>query len=113
LSYSAILTSGTLFHWLTCGRPVLAPACGTIPAYVLDDWNGFAYRDQESLKRLLAHCEALPEEELARLGCNAQSTAAQLEWGMWNVAGLWRIRLTPGAADDLKAWAVAVHYLHG
>jgi glycosyltransferase involved in cell wall biosynthesis len=87
LSYSAILTSGTLFHWLSCGRPVLAPACGTIPAYVIDDWNGFAYHDQESLKRLLAHCEALPEEELARLGCNAQSTAKQLEWGMWNVGG--------------------------
>jgi glycosyltransferase involved in cell wall biosynthesis len=88
LSYSTILTSGTLFHWLTCGRPVLAPACGTIPAYVIDDWNGFAYRrDEESLKRVLAHCAALPDEELARLGRNAQSTAKQLEWGMWNVGG--------------------------
>ena len=88
LSYSTILTSGTLFHWLTCGRPVLAPACGTIPAYVIDDWNGFTYRrDEESLKCVLAHCAALPDEELARQGRNAQSTAEQLEWGMWNVGG--------------------------
>jgi len=85
LSYSEILTSGTLFHWFTCGRPVLAPACGTIPAYVLEGWNGFAYRDQESLEVVLAHCAKLPREELARLAHNAQTTAAQLEWRMWNV----------------------------
>ncbi len=84
LSYRAILTSGSLFHWLTCSRPVLAPTCGTIPAYVIDDWNGFTYRNQESLKCVLAHCAKLPEEELARLGRNARTTAEQLDWGMWN-----------------------------
>ena len=64
-----------------------ATAIEELTVYVIDDWNGFAYHDQESLKRLLAHCAALPEEGLARLGCNAQSTAKQLMWGMWNVGG--------------------------
>jgi hypothetical protein len=43
--------------------------------------------DHKLLKRFLAHGAALPKEELARLGCNAQSTAKQLVWGMWNVGG--------------------------
>jgi len=84
LSYGATLTSGTLFHWLTCGCPVLAPASGTIPAYVLDGWNGLTYRDPKSLGRLLASLMTLPKEELARLARNAQTTAARLSWRMWN-----------------------------
>jgi glycosyltransferase involved in cell wall biosynthesis len=84
LSYGTTLTSGTLFHWLTCGCPVLAPASGTIPAYILDGWNGFTYRDTASLERLLAGFLTLPREELARLARNAQTTAAQLRWRMWN-----------------------------
>jgi glycosyltransferase involved in cell wall biosynthesis len=82
LAYGATLTSGTLFHWLTCGRAVLAPASGTIPAYLVDGWNGFSYSDSESLKRVLTLCAQLPKAEMTRLEHNARSTAMQLKWGM-------------------------------
>ncbi|MBL8474343.1 MAG: hypothetical protein JNM98_21325 [Rhodocyclaceae bacterium] len=83
LSYSAILTSGSLFHWLTSGRPVLAPMTGTIPAYLVDGWNGYAYRDGAQLSRLLHHCAHLPRAEIDRMGDNARITAQQLDWSMW------------------------------
>ena len=82
LSYASILTSGTLFLWLSSGRPVLAPAIGTIPAYLVDGWNGFSYTDPGRLEELLLRCASLPDAELARLGANALNTARQLEWGM-------------------------------
>lgn len=83
LSYSAILTSGGLFHWQTCGRAVLAPAMGTIPAYLIDGWNGVSYRDRDNLKKRLAYCVALPPDELRRMGENAQAVAKQLDWRLW------------------------------
>jgi glycosyltransferase involved in cell wall biosynthesis len=83
LSYSAILTSGSLVHWQTCGRPVLAPAMGTIPAYVIDGWNGVSYSDRDCLKKRLAHFVALPTEELHRMGNNALAVARQLDWRLW------------------------------
>lgn len=83
LSYSAILTSGSLVHWLSCGRPVLAPGIGTIPGYLVDGWNGFSYRDAAMLRRLLAYCQALPDGECDRLAANALATAQQLDWRMW------------------------------
>lgn len=83
LSYSSVLTSGTLFHWFTCGRPVLAPVAGTIPAYVVDGWNGFTYRDGTSLQHVLSHCVALPRSVLDALDGNAQATARQLQWELW------------------------------
>lgn len=82
LSYASILTSGTLFLWLSSGRPVLAPAIGTIPAYLVDGWNGFSYTDPGRLEELLLRCASLPDAELARLGANALNTARQLEWRM-------------------------------
>jgi len=83
LSYAAILTSGSLFHWLSCGRPVLAPVRGTIPAYLVDGWNGYSYRNMDVLRELLAYCVTLPRHALERLGMNARNTAQQLEWRMW------------------------------
>jgi glycosyltransferase involved in cell wall biosynthesis len=83
LSYVALLTSGSLFHWLSSGRPVLAPLSGTIPAYLVDGWNGYGYRDAESLQQLLDHCAELPVGERERMGNNAYMTARQLEWRMW------------------------------
>lgn len=83
LSYNRVLTSGSLFHWLSCGRPVLSPASGTIPAYLVDGWNGYGYRDAESLQELLDHCAALPETERERLGSNAYLTAQQMAWRLW------------------------------
>lgn len=83
LSYSTILTSGSLFHWQTCGRPVLAPAMGTIPAYLVDGWNGVSYQNRDSLKKRLAYCVAQPTEELRRMGRNALAVARQLDWRLW------------------------------
>jgi glycosyltransferase involved in cell wall biosynthesis len=83
LSYSTILTSGGLFHWQTCGRPVLAPAMGTIPAYLIDGWNGVSYQNRNSLKKRLAYCVAQPKEELRRMGRNALAVAKQLDWRLW------------------------------
>lgn len=99
LSYSAILTSGSLVHWLSCGRPVLAPAIGTIPGYLVDGWNGFSYRDAGMLRRLLAYCQALPQGECDRLGANALATARQLDWRMW--------RAKPDGARDTKIASLA------
>jgi len=83
LSYGAILTSGSLFHWLSCGCPVLAPMIGTIPAYLVDGWNGYSYRDANALREVLSNCAELSGGEVARLGNNARMTAQQMEWRMW------------------------------
>ncbi|MBX3670111.1 MAG: hypothetical protein KF778_17050 [Rhodocyclaceae bacterium] len=83
LSYGAVLTSGSLFHWLSAGRPVLAPMVGTLPAYVVDGWNGYGYRDSNALRRLLEHCARLPGSEIERMGANALATAQGLDWSMW------------------------------
>lgn len=84
LSYSAILTSGSLAHWMTCGRPVLAPKMGTIPAYLVNGWNGLDYRDAHSLGERLALAASLPAMELERMGQNALATARQMRWMMWS-----------------------------
>ena len=83
LSYTAILTSGTLFHWLSCGRPVLGPSLGIIPAYLVNGWNGYMYRDAGHLKDILLCCSSLPKQGMERLGDNAARTARQLNWKMW------------------------------
>lgn len=85
LSYSAVLTSGALFHWFTCGRAVLAPVRGTIPGYLVDGWNGYGYRDADTLRHLLSHCAALSGNALEYLGNNALTTAQQLEWRLWKI----------------------------
>lgn len=82
LSYDATLTSGTLFHWLSVGCPVLAPDKGTIPCYVVDSWNGFRYCSVADAARVINGLAGKPAEVL-RLGRNAAATAAQLHWGLW------------------------------
>ncbi len=83
LSYKSIMTSGSLFHWLTCGRPIIAPAIGTIPAYVVPGWNGWLYDDHDDLRLCLAAAAQLPVEETKRLEANALETASKLKWRMW------------------------------
>lgn len=80
LSYSAILTSGSLIHWLSCGRPVIAPSLGTIPAYVVDAWNGFLYENGEQLKNILRYCSSLPQPFFEKICSNAKKTAEALDW---------------------------------
>lgn len=83
LSYNAILTSGSLVHWLSCGRLVLAPSIGTVPAYLVDGWNGFLFSDDKSLKQRLTIAAQLSADSLSRMEANAQATAQQLSWRMW------------------------------
>lgn len=80
LSYRDILTSGALMHWATLGLPVLAPAIGTIPAYVVDGWNGLLYRTPAELARHVRRMLDAPPETLTRLGDNARRMAETLNW---------------------------------
>ena len=83
LAYRAILTSGSLVHWFSGGRPVLTKMVGTIPAYLVNGWNGYAYRDAADLRRLLHACALMSDAEIRRMGENARATAKQMEWRMW------------------------------
>ncbi len=83
LSYNAILTSGSLFHWFSCARTVLAPRCGTIPGYLVNGWNGLTYDDHAGLRQALDFCAGLPADELERLGNNALATVSPVAWTMW------------------------------
>lgn len=83
LSYNTVLTSGSLVHWFSCGRPVLAPAAGTIPAYLINGWNGFDYNDDLSLAGCLKRISQMHSEDMDRLECNALSVAQRLGWIMW------------------------------
>mgnify|MGYP006425290089 CR=1 FL=1 len=78
LSYRSILTSGAMFHTLSLGVPVLAPRLGTIPAYIVDGWNGYTYSDAQDLERLLYECSSAPLP--ATLAKNAARTAQRLRW---------------------------------
>jgi glycosyltransferase involved in cell wall biosynthesis len=80
LSYRSILTSGALFHLMSAGLPVIAPRMGTIPAYVVEGWNGFTYSSPEELERVLRHCVTLSKEDLAIMGENSLALASALRW---------------------------------
>jgi glycosyltransferase involved in cell wall biosynthesis len=83
LAYDQVLTSGTLIHWFSEGRPVLAPPKGTIPAHLAPGWNGFFYSDSDALGRVLDrlyYAEADTNEILSK---NAYATARYLEWKPW------------------------------
>lgn len=80
LSYRGILTSGALFHMLSYGLPPIAPALGTIPAYVDDGWNGYRYTDMRDLDAAVDRFMALSRARLSRLQANAARTADALHW---------------------------------
>jgi predicted GH43/DUF377 family glycosyl hydrolase/glycosyltransferase involved in cell wall biosynthesis len=80
LSYRDILTSGSLVHWLSRGVPVIAPAKGTIPGYVVEGWNGFLYGEYEDLARVLQSCLSLPASQLALLKGNALAGGSSMQW---------------------------------
>lgn len=80
LSYSSILTSGALFHWLSCGIPVIAPDIGTLPAYVVNEWNGFLYRDESELYEIIDNSFKMNSIERKKMAYNAKSTAESLSW---------------------------------
>lgn len=83
LTYDRILTSGTLFHWLSAGRPVLAPHLGTVPAYVIDGWNGWFYHNPSDLQAKLAHMIHAPPATQAYWTHNARQSGDTLQWRLW------------------------------
>ena len=80
LSYSDILTSGTLFHWFSCGKPVIAPSRGTIPAYVVEGWNGFLYNDTDELSVAVDKAKSMSASKIKEMGNNALDVAKRLRW---------------------------------
>lgn len=80
LSYRAILTSGSLMHSFSAGVPVLAPELGTLPAYVVQGWNGFLYGDEADFEFLLRQRLADRAESIQILARNAARTASGLKW---------------------------------
>lgn len=79
LSYDRVLTSGTLAHWQGVGRPVLAPALGTLPAHVVPGWNGFLYDDAETMTHWLRYCINQPGA-LQRMTAQAAQSGGTLHW---------------------------------
>jgi glycosyltransferase involved in cell wall biosynthesis len=80
LCYRDILTSGSLFQALSFGVPVLAPKLGSIPAYVVEGWNGFLYdagaqAEARSLKLSLDYTF-----DTKALSSSALSTAMSVSW---------------------------------
>lgn len=80
LTYRDILTSGTLFHMMSAGVPVLGPELGTIPCYVVPGWNGFLYSDGDSLSRRVRDIVSLEDVKRSELAKNARKTTESLEW---------------------------------
>jgi len=80
LSYRAILTSGSLFHALSLGVPVIAPDLGTIPAYVVHGWNGYVYHGESDLDATLQRAVEASQAARSALAANAASTARRLHW---------------------------------
>lgn len=79
LCYRAILTSGSLFQTFSLGVPAIAPNLGTIPAYVVQGWNGYLYSSGGALERLLALRGRDDADFRAALARNALETAALLD----------------------------------
>mgnify|MGYP005994636817 CR=1 FL=1 len=53
LIYNNILTPGSLFHFLSHEKSIIAPNLGVIPCYIVNGVNGFVYTDSTSLSSLL------------------------------------------------------------
>lgn len=80
IPYKAILTSGSLFHWLSAGRLVVAPDMGLVPTHVVDGWNGRLYKDWQHLAQILMHLATLERSQMNYLHFNALQTGRQLQW---------------------------------
>jgi predicted GH43/DUF377 family glycosyl hydrolase/glycosyltransferase involved in cell wall biosynthesis len=80
LTYREILTSGSVIHWLSRGVPVIAPAKGTIPAYVVPDWNGALYENHEQLADTLTNCLTSMLPHANALSQNALQAGISMTW---------------------------------
>lgn len=80
LCYRDISTSGSLFHALSTGTPVVAPKLGTIPSYLFEGYNGYLYNADDSESCLTAIRRILSASDAAKLRSQAARSVAQLDW---------------------------------
>jgi glycosyltransferase involved in cell wall biosynthesis len=80
LSYRDILTSGSLFQAFSFGAPVIAPSLGSIPAYVVDGWNGFLYESPEELGKILNDFKKLSKLKVSTMGENGLTSIKSISW---------------------------------
>lgn len=88
LSYRRISTSGSLFHALSAGTPVLAPALGTIPHYVSSGDNGVLYAagDVTGCALALRRLWSLDTHEREQWGLRAKRSVSHLSWAAMRTA---------------------------
>jgi len=79
LTYKQILTSGSLFQAFSFAKPVLAPDLGSIPAYVVNGFNGYTYTQSDFSERL-TQIISLSKAQNERMSSNARLTAESLQW---------------------------------
>ena len=82
LPYNKVLTSGSMLHALSFGRPVIAPRVGMIEETLEDGFNGFMY-DMESLDSLIfamSNLSMLSREKLKILFENSLKSIKHLSW---------------------------------
>jgi glycosyltransferase involved in cell wall biosynthesis len=82
LSYRSILTSGSMFHMLSFGLPVIAPRLGSIPAYIVNGWNGFVYGSRDELSRRIAEVGSISCVARDRMRANALASARSVSWSL-------------------------------
>ncbi len=80
LSYDRVLTSGSLFHWLSVGRPVLASRLGNIPNYVVDGWNGLMFSSPIELAGAIQWMMAVSKSQREAMASNAHQVGQQQRW---------------------------------
>lgn len=82
LSYKKISTSGSLFHSLSNGTPLIAPLLGTIPCYVENKFTGFLYNNEnpETLKSAIDEFFNMSADQLKLMRENCLHEASRLSW---------------------------------
>lgn len=87
LSYRAILTSGSLFQAFSFHIPVIAPALGSLPSYVIHGWNGFIYNNHGELSSLLHFIAQVRGKKLETMRVAVKSSAQSFQWPLPGVGG--------------------------
>jgi len=84
LSYTKVSTSGAMFHSLSNGTPVLAPAIGTIPCYVRNGVEGWIYNSnqRDGILSCIERAVLVAENEVQslKIRSNCEGVVKRLGW---------------------------------
>lgn len=80
IPYREVLTSGSLFHWFSVGRLVVAPDKGLIPGHLVDGWNGRLFSGAQHLVQVIKQLSSMTFEEREVLHANSFLTGQKLQW---------------------------------